>query len=109
MAQSAGEGKAMRRAARTDANQTAIVEALRAVGSSVLSLAAIGKGCPDLLVCRQDKLYLLEVKDGSKPPSERKLRDNQKAWHVAWCGTVYVVESVEQALAVVLDAPPVTR
>lgn len=40
----------MRRAARTDANQTAIVEALRKCGASVQSLAAVGKGVPDLLV-----------------------------------------------------------
>ena len=40
----------MRRAARTDANQAEIVAALRGVGASVQPLHAVGQGCPDLLV-----------------------------------------------------------
>lgn len=39
-----------RRAARVDDNQTEIVRASRDVGVSAQSLAAIGKGCPDLLL-----------------------------------------------------------
>ena len=39
----------MRRAARTDENHTAIVQALLDAGCSVQSLAAVGCGCPDLL------------------------------------------------------------
>ena len=40
----------MRQAAKVDDNQAAIVEALRSLGASVESLAAVGKGVPDLLV-----------------------------------------------------------
>ena len=40
----------MRRAARVDSNHIEIVKAFRKLGCSVLSLASLGKGVPDLLV-----------------------------------------------------------
>ena len=88
----------MRRAAKVDANQTEIVNALRQVGASVQSLAATGKGCPDLLVGFRGKNLLLEVKDGGKVKSARKLTEDQVVWHQTWRGKVYIVESVDQAL-----------
>jgi len=66
---------------KTDTNQTRIVEALRAAGCFVQSLASVGKGCPDLAVGADDRWMLLEVKDGSKPPSGRKLTDDEIKWH----------------------------
>jgi hypothetical protein len=88
----------MRRAARTDANQTQIVEALRKCGASVQSLAAVGKGVPDLLVGLRGRNYLLECKDGDKPPSARKLTPDQEQWHLKWAGQVLTVTSAEDAL-----------
>jgi hypothetical protein len=89
----------MRRAAKVDDNQTAIVKALRAVGATAQSLAAIGCGCPDLLVGYRGGTYLLEVKDGRKPPSARQLTPDEQAWHAAWRGwPAYTVLSVEHAL-----------
>ena len=90
----------MRRAAKVDANQTEIVKALRQVGASVQSLAATGKGVPDLLVGFRGKNLLLEVKDGDKVKSARKLTADQVEWHQGWRGHVAVVESVEQAIKV---------
>lgn len=90
----------MRRAARTDRNHTEIVDALRKAGCSVQSLAAVGKGCPDLLVARNGQLWLMEVKDGSKPPSARELTWDQILWHQAWNCPVYTVLSIEDALAI---------
>lgn len=91
----------MRRAAKIDANQTEIVKALRSAGCSVLSLAAVGNGCPDLLVSRPyypHHLYLLEVKDGAKPPSARKLTPDQERFHREWKGPIHVVTTVEEAM-----------
>lgn len=90
----------MRRAAKVDANQTEIVKALRQVGASVQSLAATGKGVPDLLVGFRGKNLLLEVKDGGKAKSARKLTPDQIEWHQGWRGHVAVVESAEQAIKV---------
>jgi len=96
----------MRRAARVDANHASIVKALRDAGCGVLDLSAVGKGCPDLLVhpptypeCRI--AVMLEVKDGSKPPSERKLTPAQVKFHAKWKGWISVVTSVDEALAAV--------
>jgi hypothetical protein len=91
----------MRRAAQVDANQGAIVEALRAAGYSVQSLAAVGGGVPDLLVGVRGVNLLLEVKDGSKRPSRRRLNPAQERWHAAWRGQVAIVFGPEDALGVV--------
>lgn len=89
----------MRRAAKVDANQEQVVEALRAAGASVQTLAAVGKGVPDLLVGYQGQTLLLEVKDGRKPPSERRLTEDQLKWHGAWRGgPLAVVDGPEAAL-----------
>lgn len=91
----------MRRAAKVDANHGEIVRALEAVGARVQSLAAIGNGCPDLLVYRGQKLFLLEVKDGSKVPSAQRLTPAQVKWHATWGGSVHVVRNVDEALVAI--------
>ena len=91
----------MRRAAKIDANQTAIVEALRAVGCSVQSLAELGGGVPDLLIGYKHQNILIEVKDSAQPLSKRKFTPDQKKWHAAWKGRAHLVETIEQAMLVV--------
>jgi len=91
----------MRRAARIDANQPEVTKKLRAVGATVQPVHTVGKGCPDLLVGYRGANYLLELKDGTRAPSDRKLTKDEEAWHEAWAGTVHVVESWEEALAVI--------
>ena len=89
----------MRRAARTDANQTAIVKALRQIGCTVQSLAAVGEGVPDLLVGAYGQTLLMEIKDGSKPPSRRQLTEDQLVWHGAWTGgPVAIVTDIDGAI-----------
>jgi Holliday junction resolvase len=89
----------VRRAARRDDNHADIVRALRKVGCNVLDLGAVGNGCPDLLVSFAGVLSLLEVKDGSKPPSARKLTDDQKLFHAVWAESrLAVVTTPEEAV-----------
>ena len=89
----------MRRAAKVDANHTQVVMALQAAGATVQSLAAVGQGVPDLLVGFQGKTLLMEVKDGQKPPSHRRLTEHQITWHGAWRGgPVAIVDGVDAAL-----------
>lgn len=89
-----------RRAARIDENQPGIVKALRRTGCKVLSLASLGQGCPDLLVCNsRGQLFLLEVKDENKPPSKRKLTPMQVELHQEW--PVTVVFNAAQAIEAV--------
>ena len=88
----------MRRAAKVDENQAEIVAALRKCGCTVQSLAAVGKGVPDLLVGRAGVNYLLEVKDGNKPKSARDLTPDELRWLHGWRGSAVVVETVDEAL-----------
>ena len=90
-----------RRAAKVDANQSEIVTALRDAGVSVYACHAVGAGFPDLVCGYQGVNHLLEVKDGSKPPSARKLTRDQTVFHMTWNGQVDVVTSPEEALAAV--------
>ena len=91
----------MRRAARVDGNQSAIVKALRQCGATVQDLSRVGEGCPDLAVGLRGKTWLMECKDDSKPPSARVLTDDQVIWHREWRGHVVVVKNVAEALAVI--------
>lgn len=91
----------MRRASKVDDNQREIVSALRLAGVSVQLLHAVGGGCPDLLCGYRGKCYTLEVKDGAKPPSKRRLTPDQVEWHESWRGQVAVVHSVSEAFAAV--------
>lgn len=91
----------MRRAARVDGNQVIITQALRDLGASVQPLHTVGKGCPDLLVGYRGVNWILELKDDSQPPNKRRLTTDEQTWHDSWKGTVYVVETVEEALSVI--------
>src|SRR5262245_58992500 len=96
----------MRRRARIDPGQGAIVKALRAAGFSVQSLASIGKGVPDLLVARAGQLWLLEVKApegprGGQSASGQRLNTLQEMWRSGWRSPVGVVRTVDEALAYV--------
>lgn len=79
----------MRRAARVDNNHAEIVQAFKDCGYEVLSLASLGQGVPDLLVCYSSPEWsgpveLVEVKNGAKPPSKRRLTEDQKGFHDRW-------------------------
>jgi hypothetical protein len=87
----------MRRAARVDANQIAIVEALRKHGATVQHLHTVGQGCPDLLAGYKEETVLFEVKSSRGAC----LTDDQAEWHSAWKGgALAVVYDVEGALRV---------
>lgn len=90
----------MRKLARTDANQPAIVDLLRRAGARVLPLHNMGGGVPDLLLGYHGRLALVEIKDGTKPPSARRLTPDEERWHAAWAEyPVFVVSTDDEALA----------
>lgn len=90
----------MRRAAKVDSTQVAIVDALRRIGCYVLHLHQLGGGVPDLLVWGRNRFMLMEV----KTPGEKI--NKAQAEFIATCpGEVHVVQSAEQAVnAVIGDA-----
>ena len=93
----------MRQAARTDANHQEIVKGLRQAGCTVQDLAAVGKGCPDILVGRLGYNWLFEIKDGAKPKSKRMLTKDQQEFFKMWRGNVEVVKSLQEAIDAIND------
>ncbi len=90
----------MRYANRIDANQGRIVEALRGAGAYVRIISQ-GDGIPDLLVAYRGYTVLMEVKDGDKPPSARKLTEAEQKFFDEWTGGMLViVNSAEEALEI---------
>ena len=83
---------------RVDDNQREIVSTFRKLGMSVLILSDLGKGCPDLCLGLDGKCYLVEIKNGSHPPSKQKLTDAEQAFFDSWRGNVCVVNSVDNAI-----------
>lgn len=88
------------RAARADANQPAVVEALRSIGCDVTHLHKVGEGVPDLLVGYRGEWATFEIKDGNKPPSQRKRTKAQIEWwgNNQHGGPKFLVETPEQAI-----------
>jgi hypothetical protein len=94
----------MRRYGRTDENHSDVVATFRRLGCSVQSLAPIGHGVPDLLVADRWGTFLVEIKDGAKSPSQRKLTPDQETFHATWLGTIYIVETLDDVAAVIIKA-----
>lgn len=87
-------------AKRVDANQSEIVAVLRAHGVRVLDVSWAGRGLPDLLCHYRGRTRGLEVKDGRKVPSQRRLTPAEVAFAEAFPDFVATVECAEDALAV---------
>ena len=99
----------MRRAARTDRNQSDIIRALEFSGAAVTDLSAVGKGCTDLLASYRGRWFVLEVKNPAQRPSDRKLTEAQVRWHARQNAPVHTVLTADDALkaiGAVADLPP---
>lgn len=98
-----------RRAARKDANHAAIVSAMQAAGAHVIDTSRMGDGFPDVLIGAAGKWMLIEIKDGAKPASRRKLTADQVAWwdahaHVGPCALVSDIEGAVRAVKMLRGA-----
>ena len=79
---------------RQDANHASIVKDLRLLGYQVHEMKSVGGGFPDLLIARNGKMALLEIKS-----EDGELNDKQKKWHSEWKGPeVGIVRTTEQAI-----------
>lgn len=89
-----------RRAARKDANHSPIVKALVAAGAECFETHQI-PGLLDVIVAYRGVLTWLEIKDGAKPPSARRLTEAEEATitRLRRVGApVHVVETTDAAL-----------
>jgi hypothetical protein len=89
-----------RYAKRRDDNEAEIIDALKAIGCTVTQIDQP----VDLIVGYRTYNFLIEVKDGSKPPSRRQKTDSQKQFFKTWRGQVRVVETPEEAIELVTHA-----
>lgn len=90
----------MRQIARVDSNQPQIVKDLRKLGYSVLCVHQL-KNCFDILVGYKGKNYSFEIKDGNKPPSQRKLTEGELKFFDNWRGQVDKVETVDEIVKII--------
>ena len=81
--------------ARIDTNHKEIVKALREAGATVVSLASMKHGCPDLLVGYESETMLMEIKKDSKACFTPDQLDFIAKWKG---GPVSRVDSVDAAL-----------
>ena len=81
--------------ARIDTNHKEIVKALREAGATVVSLASMKHGCPDLLVGYAGETLLMEIKRDSKSRFTPDQLDFMGKWKG---GAISRVDSVEAAI-----------
>ncbi len=83
----------MRKIAKIDANHKEIVSEFRRHGCTVLSLAALGRGVPDLLVAAPEgATILVEIKS-----AKGKLTPQQQEFRKFWPGPFSVIRDVAGA------------
>jgi hypothetical protein len=90
----------MRHARRTDRNHAEVRDGIRERGHDVCDMGAVGNGVPDLCVRHPQGFYplFLQVKDGLKPPSARRLTPMEEEWN-RYCGAITrTVTSLDEAL-----------
>ncbi len=89
-------------AKRIDQNQNQLVKIARSMGVSVAITSGIGHGFPDSVWgFSNGQNVLVEIKDGSKPPSQRKLTKDEQKFHDNWKGHITVITNVEDALKLI--------
>ena len=92
---------------RVDQNQNEIIKTFRDLGCSVAITSDLGHGIPDLVVALglgAGQMFFVEVKDGKKFLSQRKLTLDERIFHDAWKGPIYIIETVDQAIDLVNKA-----
>ena len=87
----------MRRDCRPDANHKEISNAFARLGWSVLDIHQI-PNCADILVGKLLHCIVIEIKDGSKPPSKRKLTPGEIKFKDRWRGDYRIVTCLQDVL-----------
>jgi len=77
-------------AAKVDGNQAEIVDALEKFGWTVISLARLGGGVPDLLIAKHGRTALVEVKTPTGT-----LQEAQRCFLTVWPGEWAILTSLE--------------
>jgi len=90
-----------RRAARVDTNQPEIVKAFRDLGWYVLIISQL-KNCCDIIVSKNGRTIAVEIKDGSKPPSQQRLSQGEIKFKKEWQGEYALITSIDDVTELIL-------
>lgn len=86
-------------ACKVDANHKEIVDAMKAVGASIIDTSRLGKGMPDVIVGFRGQTILMEIKNPKTQYGRKGLNANQRKWAEEWSGgPLSIVDSVDAAL-----------
>ncbi len=85
------------RVKRRDTNHYEITRAFEACGFTVIDTSQVA-GFVDIVVGRRGLNFLIEIKDGSKPPSSRKLTPMEEDFHRDWRGQAHIINSVREVI-----------
>lgn len=90
------------RVRKVDANQAAIVQALRKAGAEVTHLHTLGRGVADILVSFRQRWLVMELKRDAKA----KLTEDEAVWIGRQRAPVYVVTSPLEAIRFLQEIRP---
>ena len=83
----------MFRAAKKDGNHNEILREFLARGFSVAEVYQLKEMC-DMFVAKHGVTFAIEVKDGRRIPSERRLTDGEQKFRDGWKGHYALIERV---------------
>lgn len=86
-----------RRAAKVDDNQKEVVALFRKLGWTVLIISQL-KNCCDIIISKNGRTVAVEIKDGAKQPSQRKLSDGEIKFRDNWQGEYALIETQEDVI-----------
>ena len=81
-------------AKRKDDNQTEVVKEFEKLGYHVWLTFRL-TNCVDIVISKDKFTAAVEIKDGEKPPSKRKLTEGEIKFRAAFKGRYYLCESIE--------------
>lgn len=93
----------MFRNAKKDDNHNEVVLLFNKLGWVDLDISQLKRAC-DVFICKPCGKFLVtiavEIKDGKKPPSQRKLTTGEQEFKDRWRGYYEKVETLEDVVAV---------
>jgi|TARA_R100000750_G_scaffold19992_1_gene13066 hypothetical protein len=86
---------------KKDDNHKAIESLFNKLGWSTLDISAL-KNCADIVCGKGDAVKKVtivgEIKDGDKPPSQRKLSKGEEEFRDRWRGYWFKIESIQDVI-----------
>ena len=93
---------------RVDSNQAELIKHFKSWGCSVLNISSL-KNCCDAFISLHGRTIAVEIKDGAKPKSARKLTEGEQKFKEEWQGAWRLCESIKDADKIINELNSVER